>query len=200
MKTSPFQILPNSAFTLILLYFISHHIIETVDKGWQCSDWQLLWGAVNRSIKLRKISTGGWQWQNRNSPFPYFYDILKMRYGKKSSVTCLTLYPALALVSMNMTLSSFALRSPSSVDTCRLSDKSVLLPTSIIMTSLPRSVRTSSIHFDVWWNELASAQTKYSFEIWFNSYVPGYIKQYGYKLFPLTHMFNKTILLFTLQH
>ena len=26
----------------------------------------------------------------------------------------------------------------------------------MMMTSLPRSVRTSSIHLDVWWNELAS--------------------------------------------
>ena len=43
--------------------------------------------------------------------------------------TCLTLYPALALVSMNMTFNSFAFRSPSSVDTCRLSARSVLLPT-----------------------------------------------------------------------
>ena len=37
-----------------------------------------------------------------------------------------------------------------------LSDKSVLFPTNIIITSLPRSVRTSSIHLDVCWNELAS--------------------------------------------
>lgn len=70
--------------------------------------------------------------------------------------TCLTLYPALALVSMNITFNSFAFRSPSSVLTCLLSERSVLLPTNIIITSLPRSVRTSSIHFEVWWNELAS--------------------------------------------
>ena len=37
-----------------------------------------------------------------------------------------------------------------------LSDKSVLFPTNIMITSLPRSVRTSSIHFDVCWKELAS--------------------------------------------
>jgi hypothetical protein len=43
--------------------------------------------------------------------------------------SCLTLYPALALVSMNITFSSLAFRSPSSVDTCRLSDRSVLFPT-----------------------------------------------------------------------
>jgi hypothetical protein len=41
-----------------------------------------------------------------------------------------------------------------------LSDKSVLLPTNMMMTSLPRSVRTSSIHLDVWWKELASAHTQ----------------------------------------
>ena len=46
-------------------------------------------------------------------------------------------------------------RSPSSVETCLLSERSVLLPTSMMMTSLPRSVRTSSIHLLVWWNELA---------------------------------------------
>lgn len=33
-------------------------------------------------------------------------------------VTCFTLYPAFADVSINITFSSFALRSPSSVDTC----------------------------------------------------------------------------------
>jgi hypothetical protein len=35
----------------------------------------------------------------------------------------LTLYPALALVSMNMTLSSLALASPSSIETCLEDDK-----------------------------------------------------------------------------
>lgn len=74
------------------------------------------------------------------------------------ALTSFTLYPALALVSINITLSSFAFRSPSSVDTCRLSERSVLLPTNMIITSLPRSVLTSSIHFDVWWNELASTK------------------------------------------
>jgi hypothetical protein len=38
----------------------------------------------------------------------------------------------------------------------RLSTRSVLLPTNIIITSLPRSVRTSLIHFEVWWNEFES--------------------------------------------
>lgn len=37
-----------------------------------------------------------------------------------------------------------------------LSARSVLLPTSMMMTSLPLSVRTSSIHFDVCWNEFTS--------------------------------------------
>uniref|UniRef100_A0A0A9B325 Uncharacterized protein n=1 Tax=Arundo donax TaxID=35708 RepID=A0A0A9B325_ARUDO len=50
---------------------------------------------------------------------------------------------------MNMTLSSFALVSPSSVETCLLSTRSVLFPTSIMITSPPLSVRTSSIHFEV---------------------------------------------------
>lgn len=37
-----------------------------------------------------------------------------------------------------------------------LSARSVLFPTNIIITSLPLSVLTSSIHFDVWWKEFAS--------------------------------------------
>lgn len=41
-----------------------------------------------------------------------------------------------------------------------LSAKSVLLPTSMIMTSLPLSVLTSSIHFEVCWNEFRSAEEK----------------------------------------
>jgi len=44
----------------------------------------------------------------------------------------------------------------------RLSARSVLLPTSMIMTSGPRSARTSSIHFDVCWNELASKRQRTS--------------------------------------
>lgn len=44
------------------------------------------------------------------------------------------------------------------VPTYLLSDRSVLFPTNIIMTSLPLSVRTSSIHFDVCWKEFASAK------------------------------------------
>ena len=64
----------------------------------------------------------------------------------------LILYPALALLSMNIIPYSFALASPSSILTCLLSEslaKSVLLPTNTTMTSSPRSVLTSSIHFDV---------------------------------------------------
>jgi len=45
--------------------------------------------------------------------------------------------------------------------TDRLSERSVLFPTSIISTSEPRSVLTSSIHLDVCWNELASLQHKH---------------------------------------
>lgn len=41
-----------------------------------------------------------------------------------------------------------------------LSAKSVLFPTSMIMTSLPLSVLTSSIHFEVCWNELRSVDDK----------------------------------------
>ncbi len=41
-----------------------------------------------------------------------------------------------------------------------LSAKSVLFPTSMIMTSLPLSVLTSSIHFEVCWNELRSADER----------------------------------------
>jgi len=40
-----------------------------------------------------------------------------------------------------------------------LSAKSVLLPTNIMMTSLPRSVRTSSIHLEVCLNEFKSARS-----------------------------------------
>jgi hypothetical protein len=39
-----------------------------------------------------------------------------------------------------------------------LSLRSVLLPTRTMMTSFPRSARTSSIHFLVFWNDLASAK------------------------------------------
>jgi hypothetical protein len=48
---------------------------------------------------------------------------------------------------------SRAFASPSSMATWRLSARSVLLPTSIMMTSLPRSVRTSSIHLPTLRNE-----------------------------------------------
>lgn len=41
-----------------------------------------------------------------------------------------------------------------------LSAKSVLLPTNMIMTSLPLSVLTSSIHFEVCWKELRSEEQK----------------------------------------
>ena len=57
--------------------------------------------------------------------------------------------PRLCAVSTKSTFSSFAFRSPSSTLTSRLSTRSVLFPTSAITTSVPRSARTSSIHFEV---------------------------------------------------
>ena len=48
------------------------------------------------------------------------------------------LNPTLAGVSMNRIESLVALSSPSSIDTCRFSDKSFLLPTNVIMTSDPK--------------------------------------------------------------
>lgn len=68
----------------------------------------------------------------------------------------LILKPALALLSINMMPSFAALSSPSSTDTCRRSERSVLFPTKTIMTSLPRSLRTSSIHFEVFRNDARS--------------------------------------------
>lgn len=52
--------------------------------------------------------------------------------------------------------------------TDRLSERSVLFPTNMISTSPPRSVLTSSIHFDVWWNEFASELqgNKYDINRW----------------------------------
>ena len=70
----------------------------------------------------------------------------------------LILNPAFALVSMNMIPSLEALSSPSSTDTCRFSEASVLLPTRTIMTSLPRSLRTSSIHLEVFRKEARSGR------------------------------------------
>ena len=68
----------------------------------------------------------------------------------------LILNPAFALLSINIQPSLLLRSSPSSTDTCLFSDKSVLLPTNIIITSLPLSLRTSSIHFDVFRNEARS--------------------------------------------
>uniref|UniRef100_A0A2P2LP47 Ras-related protein RABH1b n=1 Tax=Rhizophora mucronata TaxID=61149 RepID=A0A2P2LP47_RHIMU len=76
--------------------------------------------------------------------------------GKAAAIflkSAFILKPAFALVSINMTLRSRALASPSSIETCLLSTRSVLFPTSTIITSLPRSVRTSSIHFEVFRND-----------------------------------------------
>lgn len=41
-----------------------------------------------------------------------------VKSGKTAGITCLTLQPVLALVSMNMTFSSLALCSPSSIVIC----------------------------------------------------------------------------------
>eukprot|EP00963_Diacronema_lutheri_P008359 scaffold741_cov336-Pavlova_lutheri.AAC.70 len=68
----------------------------------------------------------------------------------------LMLNPSLALVSMNMTPYSCAFASPSSMGTCRF--KSVLFPTSMIITSVPRSALTSSIHLAVLVKEVRSAE------------------------------------------
>lgn len=45
------------------------------------------------------------------------------------------------------------------------SSRSVLLPTSMMMTSLPLSVLTSSIHLQVCWNEFTSVETRASLQI-----------------------------------
>lgn len=82
--------------------------------------------------------------------------------------SALILKPAFALVSINIISCSLALCSPSSTETCLrsitrkielyhlLSAKSVLLPTNIITTSVPRSALTSSIHFAVFKKEVRS--------------------------------------------
>ena len=48
-------------------------------------------------------------------------------------------------------------------ETWRFSDKSVLLPTNIIITSFPRSFRTSSIHFEVFKNDARSNDNNYNY-------------------------------------
>lgn len=73
----------------------------------------------------------------------------------------LILKPALALLSINIIPSLLALSSPSSTETCLFSDKSVLLPTNIMITSLPRSFLTSSIHLEVFKNDARSGQPWY---------------------------------------
>lgn len=140
------------------------------------------------------------------------------KYGETAGITCLTLQPVLALVSMNMTFSSLALCSPSSIMIClqekkkekknggqtsasrrrRLiysaltgwcfrvkktltaaerkhahlfSSRSVLLPTSMMMTSLPLSVLTSSIHLQVCWNEFTSVEGRLLYYYFIQSFV-----------------------------
>nr|AFK41449.1 unknown [Medicago truncatula] len=65
----------------------------------------------------------------------------------------LILNPAFALVSINMIPLSRDLASPSSIETCLFSTRSVLFPTKTIITSLPRSARTSSTHLLVLRND-----------------------------------------------
>ena len=150
------------------------------------------------------------------------------KYGETAGITCLTLQPVLALVSMNMTFSSLALCSPSSIMIClqeekkkkktggqtsasrrrRLiyssptgrcfrvkktltaaerkrahlfSSRSVLLPTSMMMTSLPLSVLTSSIHLQVCWNEFTSVEGRLSFYHSIQSFVMS--KQHSWQVF-----------------
>jgi hypothetical protein len=67
-----------------------------------------------------------------------------------------TLCPTFALVSMNIRLFLRASSWPCASVTCRLSARSVLLPTRTMITSLPRSERTSSIQRRVCSNVLAS--------------------------------------------
>lgn len=102
----------------------------------------------------------------------------------------LTLCPAFADVSMNITLNSWARFSASSVVTCLgynvrkivtygrfpahlLSFKSVLLPTNTMITSFPRSARTSSTHLEVFWKDARSSmvmldhnRVSYSTHLW----------------------------------
>jgi hypothetical protein len=59
---------------------------------------------------------------------------------------------------MNIIPSLVALSSPSSTETCLFSDKSVLLPTNIIITSFPLSFLTSSIHFEVFKKDARSTK------------------------------------------
>ena len=70
--------------------------------------------------------------------------------------SALMLNPAFALLSMNMIPSFDDRSSPSSTETWRLSERSVLFPTSTIITSFPRSFLTSSIHFEVFKNDARS--------------------------------------------
>jgi hypothetical protein len=70
----------------------------------------------------------------------------------------LILKPALALVSIKRMPSLVDLSSPSSTETCRLSLASVLFPTKTIITSFPRSFRTSSIHLEVFRKEARSSK------------------------------------------
>lgn len=63
-----------------------------------------------------------------------------VKYGETAGITCLTLQPVLALVSINMTFSSLALCSPSSIMICLQERKKIRPDFSIIHWIIP--VRT----------------------------------------------------------
>ena len=88
--------------------------------------------------------------------------------------SALTLNPAFALLSMNIIDSFCDLSSPSSIDTCRRSDKSVLFPTRTMMTSFPLSFRTSSIHFEVFRKEARSAAVRLRYKLFCRSCLAEY--------------------------
>lgn len=66
------------------------------------------------------------------------------KYGETAGITCLTLQPVLALVSMNMTFSSLALCSPSSIMICLQENQARLWRWRLIYSAL-----TSCFYQDV---------------------------------------------------
>ena len=113
------------------------------------SRYIMLWSAnITIMIKERNVQLlAGWGFNALSLPGKALASFLN---------NALTLNPAFALLSMNIMPSFVARSSPSSTDTCLLSDRSVLFPTSTMITSFPRSLRTSSIHLEVLRNEARS--------------------------------------------
>ncbi len=113
----------------------------------------------------RQVRNKSKRWQcSSNSRFAAGWTGAASMPGKAAAIlrnSALMLNPALELVSMNRMPSLPALSSPSSTDTCRFSERSVLFPTSIMITSFCRSLRTSSIHLEVFKNDARSAQTTF---------------------------------------